>query len=146
MPNCRNCGTRLSKFDKDICPVCGFKKPLEGVESNTVEITTEIQSVKGEIPNYKTKSRIVCCVLSIFLGWTGAPFYYIKHYLTGMFYALASLIFASGLFAIFFFFTKLDLTLSIIIPLVVIYAINLIVGVVFLYYHDLKDGNGEFLK
>lgn len=146
MPNCRNCGARLSKFDKDICPVCGFKKPLDGVVSNTVEITTEIQTVKGEFTNYKTKSRVVTCVLSILLGWTGAPFYYIKHPATGFIYFLISIIFGGGLFAIFYFFANLDLVLSIVIPIIVIYVINLIIGVVFLYYHDLKDGSGEFLK
>lgn len=146
MPNCKNCGARLSKFDKDICPVCGMKKPLDGVNSNTIEITTEIQSVKGEFSNYKTKSRIVACVLSILFGWTGAPFYYVKHFLSGVFYFLASIIFAGGLFAIFYFFISMELLFCILIPIIVIYVINLILGIVFLYYHDLKDGNGEFLK
>ena len=42
MPNCRNCGARLSKFDTDLCPVCGIKNPLEGTSSETVEITSQI--------------------------------------------------------------------------------------------------------
>ena len=42
MPNCRNCGARLSKFDTDLCPVCGIKNPLEGISSETVEITSQI--------------------------------------------------------------------------------------------------------
>ena len=42
MPSCRNCGARLSKFDSDICPVCGTKRPLEGVSSETVEITSQV--------------------------------------------------------------------------------------------------------
>ena len=25
MPYCRNCGARITKFEKDICPVCGQK-------------------------------------------------------------------------------------------------------------------------
>ena len=43
MPNCRNCGARLSKFDADLCPVCGIKDPLRGVSSETVEITSQIE-------------------------------------------------------------------------------------------------------
>ena len=39
MPNCRNCGARITKFDKDICPVCGTKNPLQGVGSETMEVT-----------------------------------------------------------------------------------------------------------
>ena len=42
MPNCRNCGARLSKFDTDLCPVCGIKNPLQGTSSETVEITSQI--------------------------------------------------------------------------------------------------------
>ena len=42
MPVCRHCGTRITKFDTDRCPVCGELNPLEGVTSDTVEITTEI--------------------------------------------------------------------------------------------------------
>lgn len=146
MPNCKNCGSRLSRFDKDICPVCGFSKPLDGVETNTVDITTEIQSVKGEFANYKTKSRVVTAIWSILLGWTGAPFYYLKYYFAGAIYSLISVFLMGGLFAIFYLFASLDLFISIIIPVGIIYFINLVVGIVFLHYHDLKDGNGEFLK
>ena len=40
MPNCRNCGARITKFDKDICPVCGQKNPLMGVDVvKSVEVT-----------------------------------------------------------------------------------------------------------
>ena len=42
MPTCRECHSRISKFDKDICPVCGAKNPLDGVTSDTIEITHEI--------------------------------------------------------------------------------------------------------
>ena len=42
MPYCKNCGARITKFDKDLCPVCGAKKPLEGAHSDTIEITTEL--------------------------------------------------------------------------------------------------------
>ena len=42
MPSCRNCGARLSKFDSDICPVCGTKKPLEGVSTETIDITSQV--------------------------------------------------------------------------------------------------------
>ena len=42
MPYCKNCGSRITKFDNDICPICGAKNPLEGVTSDTVEITSEL--------------------------------------------------------------------------------------------------------
>ena len=49
MPNCRNCGARLSKFDTDLCPVCGIKNPLEGTSSETVEITSQIDLSKAQV-------------------------------------------------------------------------------------------------
>ena len=51
MPICRNCGARIEKFNKDICPICGEKKPLEGVNSETVEITGQID------PNNKVLTK-----------------------------------------------------------------------------------------
>ena len=145
MPNCKNCGTRLSKFDKDICPICGFKKPLDGVESHTVEVTSEIQSITGDI-KYHTRSRVVACFLSIFFGWTGAPFYYLLYYFAGSVFTLVELGFAGALFAIWYFAVHLELILSIIIPIAILYGFNLILGIIFLYYHDLKDGRGDFIK
>lgn len=146
MPNCRNCGARLSKFDKDICPICGFKKPLDGVESHTIDVTSEIQSVAGEIVNYRTKSRIVSCVLSMILGWTGCSFFYLYYYFAGAIFCLINLGLAGGIFAVLFCAIKMDLLFSILIPIIIIYVINFIMGIIFLYYHDLKDGRGEFVK
>ena len=146
MPNCRNCGARLSKFDKDICPICGYKKPLDGVESHTVEVTSEIQSVMGEISNYHTRSRVVACVFSMLFGWTGAAFYYLYYFFAGGIFCLINLGLGGGLFAILFCAVKLDLLLSIIIPIISIYVLNFIIGIIFLYYHDLKDGRGDFIK
>ena len=55
MPSCRNCGARLSKFDKDICPVCGAKNPLEGVSSETIDITSQI-----DISGFSDGQKVVC--------------------------------------------------------------------------------------
>ena len=57
MPTCRNCGARLSKFDKDICPVCGTPDPLKGVTSETVEITSQVDlSQDPQSPKLKIRS------------------------------------------------------------------------------------------
>ena len=63
MPNCRNCGTRLTKFEKDLCPICGCKNPLEGVSSETIEITSQIGGISEELKDYHQKSRSICFLL-----------------------------------------------------------------------------------
>ena len=146
MPVCRNCGSRLSKFDKDICPICGIKNPLDGVSSDTVEITAEIASVKSEIKNYQPKSRGIAFVLSLFIGWTGAPYFYLKYMMNGLIWMIINLGVAFGFFALFYFLISLELLISIVIPIGIVYLLNLCLGLFFLYHHDLKDGRGEFLR
>ena len=48
MPICRNCNSRISKFDKDRCPVCGTITLEQEVISNTIhcEATSEPHSWK----------------------------------------------------------------------------------------------------
>ena len=78
MPNCRNCGARISKFDKDICPVCGTKNPLDGVSSETVEITSQI-----DLNNFVEGQKVVCrrkkmLILFLACGFTASQFFYLK--------------------------------------------------------------------
>ena len=40
MPNGKNCGARITKFDSDICPVCGFKHPIDVSKEETSDITS----------------------------------------------------------------------------------------------------------
>ena len=42
MPKCKNCNNRIDRFNKDRCPICGVTFPFEGMNSDTVEITTNI--------------------------------------------------------------------------------------------------------
>ena len=58
MPKCKNCGTRLTKFDNEICPVCGVEHPLEGVSSETIEITSKLDIDKEEFKDYHPTKRI----------------------------------------------------------------------------------------
>ncbi len=147
MPICKNCGSRLTRFDKDVCPVCGFKKPLEGVSSDTIEITAEISAVKDDNKSsYKPKSRKMAFLYSALLGFTGAPFYYLKYYMTGMIWLLANLLVGGGIFVPLFVFAQLSLLLSLLISIGTLYILNIILGFYFLSKHDLKDGRGEFLR
>ena len=145
MPNCRNCGARISKFDADICPVCGTKDPLKGVSSETVEITSQI-----DLNNFVEGQKIVCrrkklLILFIACGFTGIPFFYLKNKKLGIIWLLLNLVLLGGLFVLFFLPIALHIALAIILPIIIIYAINSIVGVIYNFIPDLKDGEGEFV-
>ena len=145
MPNCRNCGARLTKFDKDICPVCGIKDPLQGVSSETVEITSQIDISEMKEGQKVVRRRKTLLLLFLTLGFTGAPFFYMKKMVFGLISLLANLLVMGGLFAILYLAAHAHIAVAIIVPVLVSYFINAIIGVIFNYVPDLKDGEGEFI-
>lgn len=145
MPSCRNCGARLSKFDSDICPVCGTKKPLEGVSSETIEITSQVDLSSFTAGQKVKRRRKTMLLLSLLLGFTGALFFYIKKALLGFIWLLINLLVGAGLAVLFLLVVKLNLALSIILPVILIYLVNAIVGAIYFLKPNLKDGEGEFV-
>ena len=82
MPSCRNCGARLSKFDSDICPVCGTKKPLEGVSTETIDITSQVDMSDFAAGQKVVRRRKTLLLYFLIIGFTGAPFFYLKQKIT----------------------------------------------------------------
>ena len=145
MPNCRNCGARLSKFDSDICPVCGTSKPLEGVSSETIEITSQV-----DLSNFKAGQKIVrrrkiMLILSLLIGWTGAMFFYLKNKRNALLWLLINLGGIAGVSILMFTAVKLNIGLSLLIGFGFAYLCNIILGLCFFAKKDLKDGEGEFV-
>lgn len=145
MPNCKNCGARISKFDADICPVCGTIKPLEGVSSETVEITSQI-----DLNNFKDGQKVVCrrqklLLFFIAFGFTGLPFYYLKRKKFAVLWLIINLALLAASFSLIFFVIKLHIALAIILPILLVYIINSVIGLIYNYLPDLKDGEGEFV-
>ena len=145
MPNCRNCGARITKFDKDICPVCGTKNPLQGVGSDTMEVTSQI-----DLNNFTEGQKVVCrrkklLLFFLAIGFTGAPFFYLKNKKAGVFWLILNLILLGGIFSLFFFVINPPLVVSIIVPIAVVYVLSAIVGAIYNFLPDLKDGEGEFV-
>ena len=68
MPKCKNCGSRLTKFDKDVCPVCGTKNPLDGVTSDTVEMTSFINMEQNR--DFRVKKKSTMLFYSFVAGFT----------------------------------------------------------------------------
>ncbi len=146
MPNCKNCGSRISKFDKDVCPICGQVKPLDGVESETIEVTSEISAYQGELSTSKVKKRWVVLILSIFFGPFGAQFYYLKKIRFASIWLLCHILFAAILIGIFALAMDNGLVIGAIATLVTEYVINIGTGIYLFVKKDYKDGNGELVR
>ena len=143
MPNCKNCGSRISKFDKDICPICGQIKPLEGVNSETVEITGYINIDKNEY-GVKYKKRWVIFLLSFFLGPLGIQFLYLAYYKVALIFLATNAIFFTAIFLPFAL--SGSWLMGLIISLGIMYLVSIGIGIYFLFKQSLKDGRGELVR
>ena len=122
MPYCKNCGARITKFEKDICPICGAKHPLDGATSDTVEITTELNVHKKEAGlHYQAHYRITAFCLFAFLGWTGAGFFYLKFKKFGFIWLAINVAVIAALGAVFIINLGADNWLSYVAPFAVVY-------------------------
>ena len=144
MPNCKNCHSRISKFDKDFCPICGVEHPLDGATYDTIDITKEI-SLSEELKNVKIKKRLACILLSFFLGFLGIPFFYLNYKKVGFIVAGSSL----GLFGLLLLVIILashSWLWAILAPALVMLVINIVIGIYFILRQNLKTYNGELVK
>ena len=147
MPKCKYCGENITKFDKEICPFCGGKKPLEGVESYTVDITQTINTVdKKTVENYKQHSKLVNSLLCMFLGIFGTDSFYLGHFKLGISRLLVGLIYIISLFCILYFAVNLEILYSLLISIGSIFIVYFILGIIGLFLNSRKDSNGAFLK
>ena len=79
------------------------------------------------------------------LGFTGLPFFYIKKYILGLIWLICNLAVIGGLFAVFYFAAKAHIAVAIIVPILIVYAINAVVATIYNFLPDIKDGEGEFI-
>ena len=146
MPFCRNCQSRISRFDKDLCPVCGVSHPLEGAESDTVEITTSIDTNPNDATLRKRKSKKTLLILSCLVGFLGVGFFYLKYIKIAIIWLLCNLIFIGGLFSIFYFAVKSPVGISVVIPLFIAYLFNIVTGIFLFFKPNFKDQEGVYLR
>ncbi len=144
MPNCKNCGARISKFDKDICPVCGTKNPLEGVSSETVEITSQI-----DLNNFVEGQKVVCrrkkmLILFLACGFSAAQFFYLKRKKFAVLWLIINLVIMAAVYFLISMFRS-PLAVCIIVAVLSTYILNSIMGAIYYFLPDLKDGEGEFV-
>ena len=146
MPKCKYCGSRITKFDKDICPVCGERDPLEGVSSETIEITPNLDLSEAELKEFKPTTKLRAFLLFCFLGWSGAPLFYLNYYNQALLWLFMNLAFIGGIGSIFTFAVGFGLPWGYLLALLIVYVINIFAGLYTFFKHNLKDGRGEFLR
>lgn len=147
MPSCRNCGGRITRFDKDICPICGQKNPLQGVSSKTVEFTNDLNSLKAdELKSFHPATKFKAFVLFCLIGWTGAPMFYLNYVAQAFIWFALHMIFIGGLGSVFAFLTPLGFIWGYVLVIGIAYLFNIFMGIMLFFRHNLKDGRGEFLR
>lgn len=144
MPICKNCNKRINRFNKDRCPICGVEFPFEGMSSDTVEITTNIDVDNINIdfhPRKKSKLLLFFCLI----GLTGVPFFYLKKKALGFIQLFSSILVYVALCLTLYFAANMESWLCGLVSLGAIYLINIVIGLIFYFTPNLKDGNGEFV-
>lgn len=145
MPYCKNCHSRIDKFNKDRCPICGYERPLDDVSSDTVEITTSID-VNDLNLEYHPRLRNKMFIYFITLGIFGVPFFYLYRKKAGIIYAVINLILLGGIIALLATLTEMHIALVIVLALLSLIVINSCIGLYFYKKPNLKDGHGDFLE
>lgn len=147
MPKCKYCHENITKFDKEICPFCGGKKPLEGVDDSTYDITqfVDIMKKSDQEVKFKQRKRVANGLLCMFLGIFGADAFYLGFKKIGFIRLIIDILIYAAISLILFFFTELSFY-SFIIPFGVLFVIYFIIGIINLSIRGKKDINGVFLR
>ena len=145
MLKCKNCGEKLTKFNKEICPYCGCQNPLsESVaETDTTRAVSYVN--EGEI-KINQKSFKIFLLLTYFLGIFGIEYVYINKIKEFIFTLIANLAIYICVFFICFA-SKMDVWAIILVPFIVLYVLSIGYGL-FLTFKKavVKDNNGVSLK
>ena len=150
MPKCKYCGQSITKFDKEMCPYCGAKNPIDSSNPQTADITEAINTVNPTDEarvNYKPKKKAINAVLCMFLGFLGIDELYLGFRNRFLIRLIINAICYVALLLIFYF-TKAIVSsgLLFILPLIIVFSVWFIVGIIFFVLKNKKDANGAFLK
>ena len=145
IPICKNCHTRIDKFNSDRCPICGVEHPFEGVSSDTIEITTNIDTTNLDI-EYNPRKRKTFLILYLTLGIFGVPFFYIYKKREGIISCLINVILLTLAIVLTAVFTNIHVALVIVMYLFAFIALNAFIGLYLYNMPNLKDGRGDFLN
>ncbi len=143
MAKCKNCGSQIAE-NCTVCSTCGQINPIKTKKVKTTDMTMKFQQEKISVESYRPKRRKVVVVLFFLLGFTAAPYFYLRD----MYRALVSLVSTFVIIGAAFlmgYFVFENLTISLIVGAIFLYSIHVGVGIYYLRHHEIKDGKGEFL-
>ena len=146
MPKCKICHSQISRLDKEVCPFCGARKPLEGQDDTTEDITKAFDAIKESVPPLKYKKKIIASLLAFFLGVFGAHMFYLGKKKNGFIILACTLVFISTVGCFLFFTGFLRNVFAFLIPYFVIELLMIISAIMILVRNDIKDGRGEYLQ
>jgi len=150
MPKCKYCGQSITKFDKEICPYCGGKNPIDSSCPETIDITESIKTVTStdEVRvNFKAKKRVLNAFLCIFLGIFGIDELYLGFKNRFLIRLSCNAVLYIALVLVFYFGNKnFDPFYIFFLPLLILFGFWFVVGIVFVFLKNKKDANGVFLK
>ncbi len=146
MPICKYCHHTISNFDKDICPFCGEKNPIDNAYE-TKDMTQFVNPVTGDYKLYKSKSRKMASFLCLFLGSFGVHSFYLGFVKRGIVELLLSLAFIGVLGSLLAFAFNLGWPIPIcfLLPLALVFVCYAFVSIRYFTKDSLKDKRGEFL-
>lgn len=141
MPKCRICDAKVEP-KSSVCPVCGCPNPCDS-KTRTVDLTLDISDVVDSVDfHYKSKKK--AALLTMFLDIFGIGTRYLGYRRLSWLIIIINI----GLFVAAYFIGKIPsigFLLSYIGILVLIYAINIIRGLVILLTNS-SDANGDVLE
>lgn len=145
MLKCKNCGEKLTKFNKEICPYCGCQNPLSESVAET-DTTRAVSYVNEDEIKINQKSFKTFLLLTYFLGIFGIEYVYLNKIKEFIFTLLANLAIYICVFFICFA-SKMDVWAIVLIPFIVLYVLSIGYGL-FLTFGKavVKDNNGVSLK
>ena len=144
MPRCKNCQSEITKFDTDICPVCGEPHPIDP-NYETIDVTSYIKPQEG-YDLYHSKSRKTAALLCLFLGYFGVHDFYLGFQKRGLIELFSSLVLIGGVGSLFFFLNLIPNAFAYLIPFLALWLCYIALSFFYFKKDNLKDGHGEFLR
>ena len=144
MAQCKYCHASITRIDKEVCPFCGGKRPLDGTDTSTQDVTKIVDQLENAV-EIKHKKKIVAALLAVLFGFLGAPHFYLGKNKKGFLTACICLALIGGVGLILFFAVKWHSVFAFLIPYFVVEAYSLITAFMYLTSHNIQDSHGEFL-
>jgi TM2 domain-containing membrane protein YozV len=145
MITCKHCGTPIDQT-MEYCPICKQLNPsYQELDTSHKDYTDTYNPVEEQYVLIKQKKRKIAVILSLLLGFVGAPFYYLLHHRRGFLWLLVNGLLIAIIIALFINNWPYR-TLLLIISFSLIGLLQLFLSLFIAIKNDLKDGRGELLK